>query len=87
MSTFTIFALAFGSFALGALMVQFVRLPGLSVVCDNATPFYAICICTAVWLCFGIQLAMYRTGKELRLLGADLKQMLNRSARDSGASE
>ena len=65
---------AFGSFALGALMGQFVRLPGLSAVCDNAVVFSAFCIAVAVWTCFAIQLFLYRTSKELRLLGAELRQ-------------
>ena len=80
-------AAAFGSFGLGVLLGQFIRLPGLTAVCDNAGPFSAICIMVAVWMCCWNQITLYRSTRELRLLGADLRRMLYRSDTRSGASE
>lgn len=80
-------ALGLGSFALGALMGQFVRLPGFGVVCDNSGLLSAICIMVAVWMCCWSQINLYRSTREVRFLGAELRQMLYRTARGSGASE
>ena len=67
-------AAAFGSFCLGVLLGQFIRLPGLTAVCDNAGPFSAICIMVAVWMCCWSQITLYRSTRELRLLGAELRR-------------
>ena len=72
---------------LGFVAGQFIRLPGLTVVCDNPVPFSAISILFAVYLCLWSQWTLYRSTREVRLLGADLREMLYRSETYSGASE
>ena len=70
----------------GFIAGQFIRLPGLEVVCDNALPFSALCILISVGLCTWSQLKMSRSIRELRVLGDDLSEISNRSDRSSGAS-
>ncbi len=66
-----------GMFVLGAAFERFIGLPGAGAVCINALPFSAIGIMIAVLMCVLSQLILYRTGMELRMLGAELRQTLN----------
>ena len=86
MSTPAIVAWLVGFVLFGFVAGQFVRLPGVGVVCDNALLFMTACVVLSVLVCALNQWIAYRFTIELRFLGEELRQTVNRRDTNGGAS-